>query len=143
LTSCGLHFDYYKEGKVYEVPEEKRKNLKRKVICLETKEVFDGIIEAERNFGCFNIGKVLKGELKTSGGFHFDYYIEGKEYKTPKKEKHYKCRKIICLETGEEFESIKEAADKLGIGRNHIGDVCRGNRKSVKGFTFKFKEKEI
>ena len=47
-------------------------------------------------------------------------------------------RKVMCIETGEIFESISEAGRKLGIRGEAIGRVCRGERKQTHGKTFKF-----
>ena len=51
---------------------------RKKIICVELNRVFDSIAEAGRelNIGSQNICKVLKGERKTSGGFHWKYYEE-------------------------------------------------------------------
>jgi len=49
----------------------------KKIICVETGEVFDSIAEAARQKGIkskTNISKCAKGEAKTVGGFHWQYY---------------------------------------------------------------------
>lgn len=40
-------------------------------------------------------------------------------------------RKVICLTTGEQFDSISEASRKTGISRTNINDCCRGKLKSA------------
>jgi len=52
-----------------------RKDLSKKVLCVETGEIFDSAHEAERKTGIFqpNISKVCLGKLKTTGGFHWRY----------------------------------------------------------------------
>ena len=47
----------------------------RKVRCIETGEVYTSQSEASRNLGVKqqSIGKVLKGEQKQTGGYHFEY----------------------------------------------------------------------
>ena len=46
--------------------------------------------------------------------------------------------KIICNETGEEFNSIKECCGKLKIKHNDIKNFLNGKRKyPVAGYTFK------
>ena len=47
-------------------------------------------------------------------------------------------KKVLCLETGQVFESIKKASIELKMSENSIGDVCRGKKKQVKGYSFKF-----
>lgn len=105
----------------------------RKVICIETKEVFNSISEA----GAEHISRAIKNGT-SAGGYHWEYlenYDENKKYKDVKKAK----RKVLCIETGEVFTTLKEAAVKCGA--NHggkIGDVCRGKRKKAHGYTWKY-----
>lgn len=54
-----------------------------------------------------------------------------------------KCRKIKCIETGEIFNSIREAARKIGIKTpSHISDVCNGKRTIAQGYHFCYVEDE-
>ena len=46
--------------------------------------------------------------------------------------------KIICLETKQVFESIKDASNQLNIDKTSIGKVCRGIYKKAGGYTFKY-----
>ena len=39
-------------------------------------------------------------------------------------------RKVICITTGEIFDSIQEASDKYGIWHQNISGCCRGKLKS-------------
>lgn len=52
----------------------------------------------------------------------------------------YNSRQVMCIETGITFISATEAANKLKLQQTSISAVCRGERKSTGGFTFKFKE---
>jgi hypothetical protein len=47
---------------------------------------------------------------------------------------------IVCITTGEEFESINEAGRIKGISCGRISEVVNGIRKSAKGLQFKFKD---
>lgn len=51
-----------------------------------------------------------------------------------------KSRKVICINTGKTYECMSDCANDLGFDpkRNHISDVCRGIRKSYKGYTFRY-----
>lgn len=51
-------------------------------------------------------------------------------------------RPIICIETGIEYPSLKTAAESLNLSKGNICSVLKGNRKSTKGFTFKYLEKK-
>lgn len=62
--------------------QEKREKLsknyphQRKVYCLETKEVYRSVQECARqlNIHATNVTKVCKGKLKSTGGYHLQYY---------------------------------------------------------------------
>lgn len=41
------------------------------------------------------------------------------------------CKKVICITTGEVFESIKEASEKYNIDPANISSCCRGKRKTA------------
>lgn len=43
-------------------------------------------------------------------------------------------KKVINLDTGEIFESVKAAAEQYGLKDTHITRVCKGKRKSTGGF---------
>ena len=49
---------------------------------------------------------------------------------------------IICLETGIEYSCAGEAAEKMGLSRSSIYHNLHGRNKSVKKYTFKFKEEK-
>lgn len=46
----------------------------KKVLCVETGEVFSSIKDAYRKTGIRNISKVCQGKRKTAGGFHWKFY---------------------------------------------------------------------
>ena len=58
--------------------------------------------------------------------------------RTKTTEAHFK--KVINMETGEVFSSIKEAAQSLRINACSISDCCRGKRKKAGGFRWRFFE---
>ena len=47
-------------------------------------------------------------------------------------------KKVICIETGEIFDSIKDAYRKTGISDSHISMVCNGKLKTTGGYHWKF-----
>ena len=48
------------------------------------------------------------------------------------------ARKVMCVETGIVYETIKIAQDITGICKANISSVCRGVRKKAGGYTWKF-----
>lgn len=53
----------------------------KKVICLETNEIFDSITEAAKavNISKSHITECCKGKLKSAAGYHWAYYYEDEE----------------------------------------------------------------
>ena len=54
--------------------------------------------------------------------------------------KRYKA--VICLETREVFQSIKEAANKIGVSAGFMGKVVKGSKPSAKGLHFQYNKVE-
>lgn len=68
---------------------------------------------------CKRVGEALKGREKPEGAG-----------KPPKK--------VLCVETGEIFESTKEAERKTGIAHNHISKTCNGKLKTTGGYHWRY-----
>ena len=47
-------------------------------------------------------------------------------------------KKVLCVETGEVFESIGEASRKTGINDGNISKVCLGKRKTTGGYHWEY-----
>lgn len=79
-------------------------------------------------------------------------YIENLEWATPKENCNYgtrneKCKNavikpIICVETGEIYESARDAFRLTGIHYGCISLVLNGKRKHAGGFTWRFLEND-
>ena len=54
--------------------------------------------------------------------------------------KQAKSKKVRCIETGQEFDSIKQASEKTGLNMTGISECCRGNKryKTYGGFHWEF-----
>ena len=68
-------------------------------------------------------------------------YAEGKKQSEEHKRKireAARSKKVLCVETGEVFESIREATRKTGISNSHISEVCLGKRKTTGGYHWQF-----
>lgn len=59
-------------------------------------------------------------------------------YKNNPQLKEKKYKKVKCLETNKQYDSIKSAGNDLKILPSNISAVCRGKRKSTHGLTFEF-----
>ena len=53
---------------------------------------------------------------------------------------HPSCKACVCVTTGEELESVKQAARKCNCSASGISRVCNNLDKHVKGMKFVFKE---
>ena len=47
-------------------------------------------------------------------------------------------KKVLCVETGEIFESTKDAERKTGIDFSNISRTCNGKRKTAGGFHWRY-----
>lgn len=56
------------------------------------------------------------------------------------KDKLKQGKKVLCIETGEEFLSIREAAKQYNIDRSDLSKCCRGIKRIVGGYHWEFKE---
>ena len=51
--------------------------------------------------------------------------------------------KVLNVETGEVFDSVKAAAEKYGLKDTHITRVCKGKRKRTGGFQWEYFQGDI
>ena len=47
-------------------------------------------------------------------------------------------KKVVCLQTGQVFNSAYDASRLLGLNRSHITSCCTGKRKSTGGYNFEY-----
>lgn len=76
------------QGRVF--TDEHRKKISdsksKKIICLETSQVFDSLKKAQEWVPKGNISHCLKGESKTAGGYHWMYYEDWLKLQKNKRE---------------------------------------------------------
>lgn len=93
----------------------------------------------------FDSTNPLKGYNKTHGGHNA---MPTEEAKTKMRKKrpsisgknHYCARAVMCIDTQEKFDTIKDACNKYNISSNHIGSVCKKKRSTVGGLRFCYLE---
>lgn len=56
----------------------------------------------------------------------------------PRGSSHKRAKKVICVETGEIFDSASQAGEVHNVTRGMITLCCQGERKTVKGKQFKY-----
>lgn len=125
----------------------KYKNKSQKVVCINTGEVFLSLKDAENKYGVWleNIIKCCKHKYDYAGkdknGFplrwmyYFDYITENKETIESLKQKlmnKHKGRAVKCIEDGNIFYTLKEAAMFYGINNSvTISQQLRGRIKNI------------
>ena len=96
-------------------------------------------------------GKQEYNKLRNSGDL---YFVTMKSLKPQKEPKARRIRtvkslfapdkiktsnkRVICVETGEVFDSIKEVSLKYGCHGSNISACCKGRLKSVKGYHWRY-----
>ena len=141
----GYNLSYGGNG-LHSFSSEHRANLRqsivdaigRKVVCINTKKVYETLFEAEQDTGATHIGDCCKGKVLTSGrdkngnGLvwrYFEDYDENEKI-TIKPQKRTKT-KVLCIETNKIYNSAKEAERETGVDSTSIGRCCNGIRKSA------------
>jgi len=120
----------------------------KKVICLETKEVFNSLAECckKHNLDLRRLQRVI-GFNKTINGKHYDLYNPNKNYTELNiQQLNKKTKRIICLELLKVFNSIKEAKEyfqQFGIKTDKISDCLRGVRKTTGNLHFEYFNTEV
>lgn len=120
-------------------------NLKRKIICIEQRKIYNGVNDALRELsdvGNSSLSRACKNIRKTYHGFHWMYYDEYlklddiklnnilHEINKQKLEKE-RLSKVICLDTKEIF-TINQLIDKFG--KNNISNIrrsCNSKQRSM------------
>lgn len=126
-------------------------NMKLKVICLDTGEIFNSLVDANMTYGNKkgHISDVCKGRRRTAFGKRWRFLdndlsiIEPEDVKTsfiadikPKGKKI----KVQCVETGEIFDSVSNANRFLGNvhGRGNVIKACKGQIDSCGGYHWRY-----
>ena len=145
-TGCatgGLHFYFAgeeKPEKAFFIASDRRgRGKKRPVICLETSEHFESVHAVKKILGCSG-GGVWKALNKgySIHGLHYYYADEPKPddlFFEHKRGGYKRSKPIVCLETGEVFESADDVANSIGCKPAYITSSIREGF-PVKGFHF-------
>ena len=135
----------WREGKLTKEQEQRLVNLgfemipmtKKGVVCYETGELFESVADAARAIGVHKRAISISIENHTaSGGYH--WYYETDERPTPDSFKRIKVRKaVVCVETGEVFDSTGIAAYEMGLTISGVSKSARSGQ-ATKGFHFHY-----
>ena len=133
-----------------QITEEFRQHLikinSKKIICIETKEVFKSTKEASKitKINESTIGRCCRKEFHIAGGFHWAFYDE--YLKNPDDSIYLTSRKktgktVYCEETKEYYPSLKHVSDLFKIDLSYLGK-CMRKGKICKGYHFKYIDKQ-
>lgn len=114
----------------------------RKVICLNTMQIFDSIIEASKQTGisknaiqqcCSPKSKcVSAGEINGERSV-WKYYNENESYEYIPYKREYKTPifPVYCITTNEWFDNARIAGEKYNVNPSSISSCCRGKLNSA------------
>ena len=113
-----------------------------KVYCVELDMYFNTITEASKYVGCNNISKVLRGNNKTCGGYHWLYADEVNEENINNvlSKGKGKLTKVYCVELDMYFDTVTEASKYVGRSGTSIRKVLNGERKTCGGYHWLYAE---
>ena len=125
------------QAEEYQILKEELKNIYgKKVLCLDTMEIFNSKREVARKFNIdrkslnsacrdlkikhSGISNCINGKIESSHGYYFEKYIEGKEYKLKEKSNRHdnSKKKIINVELEKTYDSIAKALKDIGKSNN-------------------------
>ena len=129
------------------IQESNAKTLGKKVVCVNTGQIYESANAAKRATGAEHIGDCCSGKLQSAGkdkdgnALIWKYLEEynPKEEVIIKKQKR-KASKVLCIETNIIYNTAKEAERETRVDSTSIGRVCNNKRKSAGGFTWKWVE---
>ena len=108
----------------------------------ESRKKYTHSEETRRKIGEGNRGKRLSEETKrkigaANRGRHFS-----EDAKRLMSENSSLKRKVMCIETGVIYDSIREASKHVGTPASNIGSVCRGKTKTAGGYSWSYINKK-
>ena len=125
------------------------KSVKRKVICIETQEVFESVHAACQINK--HVADCLSGQRHTASGYHWAYLDDEQRQqeldvyigKPPASLKEQgltkRARPVVCIETGEEFETVQKPIKVYG---QSVRAALDGKCKLAYGFQWCFKSEQ-
>lgn len=117
---------------------------KRPVRCIDTNEIFASIEKAAKHFNISGteVWRVCNEVTIRANNLKFEYIDAPLSEEARLREAKENRKKVICVETGVIYLSIKDAARQTGIDRKYISRVCNGIRKIGSGYHWKFLDEE-
>ena len=120
------------------------------IFCLETQKQYESITACAIELGIAkgNISKVLSGEREKTNGLSFSYVEKHPKRKRKPATEEAKNKislingkRVICIDTGETYQSAECAGRNKGIKGSCISRVCRGEREKTGGYRWAYADK--
>lgn len=117
------------------------------VVCLETKQVYNSVLEATnvclKKDKSSEISHCCKGSRITAGGYHWRYKEDYDKLTSAEiyqiiLHKPNQKRNILCVEHNIIYDSIATASKILNISRSAINHCCNGRKKTAGGFHWRY-----
>ena len=137
VTAGDLHWCFEND---YDENQPLKKGKKKKVMCIETGMVYSSQAEAFRKTGIRHITECCKRQIPLAGGFHWCYESDFKTWKPVRKRN---TKKVICVETGAVYNSIKDAAKNTGANYTEIGNCCKNPHFTTGGYHWRYANDDI
>lgn len=121
--------------------EQTKALISKPVLCVETGIVYPSIAEAQRVTGLGNIGLVCNRKNRHAKGQHWCFVEDATEeviqeiVEAPRKLPN---KRVVCIETGEVFESMQDAAQSYGITP---GAITQSIKRDARGRAFRKKSR--
>lgn len=120
----------------------------KKVICLNTGEIFKNIREAEDKYKAYNISRCCQGKNTSSGKLEDGTSLQWRYLNSENKEliTLNRCEKPVIQYSLDglkimEYKSISQASKITGVGASNISICCRNTlkHKTAGGYIWRFK----
>ena len=117
----------------------------RPVFCIETNEIYPNAREAADAKGTqySSISQVCNGHRKLAGGYSWRFATAEDQIKNtpkvdndPKNPSYFKA--VQCVETGEVFSSLAEAARSINRGKSTVCAACKNSLKTAGGYHWQY-----
>jgi len=121
----------------------------RKVLCVQTKTVYNSVRETARELGIGDrnvVSKICNGVVHSWKGLQFCWFTSEADVETlvakaiqENKPARKNSKPVLCLTNGVTYQSCAEAARQLGIySGDDVSRVCNGRQKQAKGNSFEW-----
>lgn len=136
----GYHWEYVDGQAPQHRPEKFHRKMGKPVRCIETGIVYESVSKAAEAFGVSDsaIGNAANGKREKSCGCHWKFF-DGELPPLCEEEHQTISPKLIrCIETGEIFNTLREAAEHVGISTAAISHNLHDRTKTAGGYHWEF-----